>query len=247
MKRNRSRPFLLYYSSVLTHGPHVPTPDSVKSDDTKHVVSKDNFKADVEYLDKLVGKLVRALEENGLRDNTIIFFTGDNGTGGEGKGEGTELGARVPMIVNCPGVVKQRGSSEELIDLSDIMPTLAELAGTEPPRDRAIDGKSFAGYLRGDKPAPRQWAFSFIADRRILRTKRWLLADNSPLHYGKLYDCGSSRNGAGYKEVNPADVPEVKAKFDKILAGLPAPYIAEEGHPAAQKSERGRRKKENKK
>jgi arylsulfatase A-like enzyme len=251
IRKNRQRPFLLYYCSVLTHGPHCPTPDSVKSDAEKHVNSKDNFKADVEYLDKLMGKLLKALDDNGLRKDTIFIFTADNGTGGEGKGTGTELGARVPMIVNCPGRVKQRGASEELTDLSDILPTLAEFAGAELPKGKVLDGKSMAGYLRGDSAAPREWIFSFIGDRRIVRTKRYLLDDNSPLHYGKLYECGMSRDGTGYKDVTNSDAPEVKAikaEFEQILVANPAPYVPYEGPAAAMKSdgEKGKKNREGK-
>jgi len=233
MKRKKDQPFLAYYPMALTHGPHVPTPDTVKDEDSKFKANKAaHYKANVEYCDKIIGKLVRALDQNGLRENTLILFTADNGTAGEGKGQGTELGARVAMIANCPGLVNQRAPSDELVDLSDILPTIAEFAGAEAPKDRIIDGRSFAGYLRGDKAAPREWIFSFIADRRILRTKRWLLEDNSPLHYGKLYDCGSSRDGSGYKDVSSsqeAEVLAVRKKFDRILAKLPAPYIPKDG------------------
>ena len=188
-----------------------------------------------------MGRLVKALDDLGLRENTIFIFTGDNGTGGDGKAEGTELGARVPLIVNCPGLVKQRGPSGELVDFSDVLPTLAEFAGAEVPRDRPIDGRSFAGYLRGERPAPRDWIFSYIADRRILRTKRWLLEDNSPLHYGRLYDCGTSRDGTGYRDATQSREPEalaVKAKFNQLLEGLPAPYIPTEGRPNETKAEK---------
>ena len=70
----------------------------------------EKFQENVEYMDTLVGRIVSALDELGLRKNTIVLFTADNGTGGEGKGTPTELGARVPMIVNCPDtVVPPRG------------------------------------------------------------------------------------------------------------------------------------------
>ena len=249
MRRKKDQQFLAYYSMVLTHGPHTPTPDTVESDAEKFTAGRQNFPACVEYADKMVGRLVAALETAGLREHTIIFFTADNGTAGEGKGEPTELGARVPMIVNCPGMVKPRGASEELVDLSDILPTLAEFSGARLPAGRSIDGRSWAGYLRGDAPAPREWIFSFIADRRILRTKRYLLEDNSPLHYGRLFDCGSSRDGTGYQDVTSSDAAEVKAvkaEFDKILVSLPAPHIPTEGHPAERKPERQERKAEKK-
>jgi arylsulfatase A-like enzyme len=179
-----------------------------------------------------VGRIVDALEEMGLRENTILFFTGDNGTGGQGKAQPTELGARVPLIVNCPGRVKPLRLSNELVDLSDIMPTLADLAGAELPKDRPIDGRSFAFLLRGEPGEVRDWIFAYLGDRRILRTKRWLLEDNSPHHDGRLYDCGASRDGSGYQEVTDSTDPDVlaiKKEFEAILATKPAPLLATDG------------------
>lgn len=238
ISRKKDQPFFVYYPMCLTHGPHLPTPLSWKEGMSKSKNDKANFKADVEYVDLLVDRLIKHLEKLGLRENTVIFFTGDNGTGGSGKGQPTELGARVPMIVNAPGLVKQRGSTMELTDLSDILPTLTAMAGTNPPADRVIDGKSYADFLLGKADTTREWIFSFLGDARILRTKRWLLEDNSPLHYGRLYDCGDSRNGDGYREVTSSEdteVLEIKKRFDALLQALPAPILPEEGKPASHK------------
>jgi arylsulfatase A-like enzyme len=243
IKRKRDSPFLAYYPMVLTHGPHAPSPDTVKSEEDKFKTGRQNYKACVEYMDKIVGKLVRALEENGLRDNTIIFFTADNGTAGEGKGDATELGARVPMIINGAGI-QARGATGELTDLSDVLPTLAAFAGAKLPKGKPIDGRSLAGFLKGESPAPREWAYSYIADRRILRTRRYLLEDNSPLHWGTLFDCGTSRDGTGYRDVTKSSDPEViavKEQFDRILSDMPVPFIPEEGHPAELKTARRRK------
>ncbi len=241
IRRNRNRPFLAYYPATLTHRPLEPPPGVAKSDQDKRTPSQAHFGACLEYLDQIIGRLVKVIEEAGVRDNTIIIFTADNGTAGDGKAEATELGARVPFIVNCPGIVKPRGATPELTDLSDVMPTLAEFAGASLPKDRPIDGRSLAGFLRGDRPAPREWIFSFIADRRIIRTKRWLLEDNSPLHWGRLYDCGDDRDGVKYKEVTNSTSPDVlavKAQFNKILEAHPAPFIPYEGRPNERKRSR---------
>jgi arylsulfatase A len=232
IKRHKEQPFFLYYPMCLTHGPHLPTPDNVEPDSDRYKGKQENYKGTVEYTDKLVGRLVKALDDLGLRENTILFFTGDNGTGGSGKSDPTELGARVPTIVNGPGIVKPRGGTGELTDLSDILPTLAEFAGADVPKDRPIDGRSLAPFLSGEADTTRDWIFSYIADRRILRTQRWLLEDNSPLHWGRLYDCGDSRDGTGYEDVTGSDRPEVAAverRFKELLADLPSPVLPKEG------------------
>ena len=134
IQRRKDEPFFVYYPMALTHGPFYETPDTVKSEEGKFKNLKSNFKCNVEYMDKLVGRIVEALEKMGLRENTVLMFTGDNGTGGDGKGQNTELGARVPMIVNCPGVVEKQGLCGELVDLSDVLPTLADMAGIRVPK-----------------------------------------------------------------------------------------------------------------
>jgi len=230
VKRHRNEPFFVYYPMCLTHGPFYVTPETLESEDGKFKNLRTNFKANVEYTDKLVGRIVAALEELDLRENTILFFTGDNGTGGEGKNQPTELGARVPMIVNGPGIVKPIQSTGELIDTSDVLPTLAAFAGARLPKDHVIDGHDFAPFLKGDGPAPREWVYSYVGVRQILRTKRWLLEDNGPDHPGRFFDCGNSRDGTGYKDVTDstdAEVLAAKKRFKEILADKPLPVVDE--------------------
>ncbi len=242
IKRHKSEPFFVYYPMCLTHGPFYVTPDTVESESEKFKNVKENFKSNVEYMDKLVGRIVKALEEEGLREDTVVLFTGDNGTGGDGKGQYTELGARVPMIVNCPGVVKRSPVSIELVDLSDVAPTLVDLAGGKMPAGHIIDGQSFGPLLKGEKGPGREWIYSYLADRQILRTKRWLLEDNGPGHLGRLFDCGDSRDGTGYRDVTDSTDPEVlavKKRFEKILADKPLPIVKEA--PEAKKKKKKRK------
>ena len=244
VKRHRDRPFFVYYPMALTHSPYYTTPDTTQSPDDHFKHLRTNWQANVEYTDKIVGRIAKCLDALGLRDHTILFFTGDNGTGGNGKGQPTELGARVPGIFNCPGTVKARGLTGELADLSDVLPTLAGFAGTPLPEGRPIDGKDLAPFLRGERASgPREWAFSYIADRRVLRDRRWLLEDNSPRHPGRFYDCGSSRDGTGYRDVTDstdADVVAARKRFEEILADKPAPPIAYDGPAAQLKSKAGK-------
>ena len=243
-RRHRDEPFFLYFPMCLTHAPHRPTPDNLKEDAEKHKAGAEYFQGAVEYTDTLMGRLVAALDELGLRENTVVLFTADNGTGGAGKGQPTELGARVPFIVNGPGLVKRRGGVHELADLSDVLPTLADFADAPLPEDRVIDGRSLAPYLRGDADHTRDWIFAFIGDARILRTKRWLLEDNSPHHWGRLYDCGGGVDRSKYNEVTESTDPEVvavKERFNALLAGLPAPDVPEEGGATDKKEQRQQR------
>lgn len=227
--RSGDQPFLVYYPMALTHGQFFTTPDTTKTvaDRFKHDKKK-NWQANVEYTDKIIGKLVDALDKFGKRDNTLIIFVGDNGTGGNGKGQTTEMGCRVPFIINGPGLVKAVGECRELVDISDIVPTICEVAGISLPDDHIIDGVSFAPYLAGDLDPLREWIYAPLGGKRVVRTKRWLLENNSPRDFGQLYDCGESRDGSGYKNVTASDAVEVlKARkwMEQILADKPVPNV----------------------
>lgn len=194
IKRNKDRPFLAYYPMTLTHFAKTgkrhgepPGPDG----------EYQSYSEMVQKTDERVGRIVATLDELGLRENTLIVFTTDNGTPDRvtserngkkiqgGKGTFTDRGTRVPLIANMPGTVPTGTVNENLIDFSDFMPTFAQIAGTDVPEDRAIDGQSFWTLLQGQEGTPREWAFNYLGDRDQgwIRTKRWKLYLDS-----KLYD-----------------------------------------------------------
>ncbi len=210
--RNKGKPMLLYYPMALTHGPLTTTPDSKGQSDKRAL-----FAGMVRYTDKLVGRLVHALEKAGIREDTIIVFTTDNGTGGNsnrrlgrvvrgGKAKmSEENGTSQPFIVNCPGTVPAGVTTDALIDFTDILPTLAELGGGSLPSERIVDGKSFAPLILGKtKDGPRDWIMSMgggaaklhegrvrpklTYDDRVLRTKRFNLWIDPNRQPVKLYD-----------------------------------------------------------
>ena len=129
-----------------------------------------------------------------------------------------------------PRPVKAIGPCDELVDLSDVLPTLMDFAGVKLPAGYVVDGRSCAPLLLGKSYKPREWIFSYLADKRMLRDKRWLLEGD-----GRFYDCGdsphgllaqASSGGTGYRDVTDSDDPEVVAarkRFAEILADKPAP------------------------
>lgn len=220
-RRHKSEPFFIYYTSVLTHGPHLETPDPANPGKRWPA----GFKSNLEYLDHLMGRLFDSLKSEGLDENTLVIFVGDNGTGGDGKATVTELGARVPCIIRGPGV-KRGVVSRAVGDLTDIMPTLADFAGATLPKNVIFDGHSLGPVLRGEKEKHRDWAYSHLDDGRVLRDSRWLLEIDKGGKGEKFFDCGNSRDGSGYKDVTASIDPEVKAaraRFAAILAELPEP------------------------
>jgi len=235
-KRKKGSPFLVYYPMCLPHkswdfeagrSGYLPVPEVDSQGKKTGRKVPGSKQSNVEYIDHLMGRIVKGLESLNLRENTVVLFTSDNGTSGYGKGSWIqERGQRVPMIVNCPGIVEPQGALDTLVDFSDVLPTLCDLAGVSIPDDYVIDGKSFADTLHGDNSDEREWIFSYYADRRMLRDKRWL-KDGSD----RFYDCNGHRDEEGYKDVTDSNDPEVvaaKERFRKILEKLPPPNAQQE-------------------
>ena len=172
--RHQDQPFFVYYPMILPHWPFEPTPDSEDWDPQAEGLLRGHgelkyFKDMVHYTDKMVGKVVAQLDRLGLRDNTLVIFTADNGTYVKiksyigdravqgGKGLTTDNGTHVPMIARWPARIRTGQVSNALIDFSDILPTLSEVGGAPVP-DR-IDGRSFFPVLTGQKDSARDWIY----------------------------------------------------------------------------------------
>ena len=196
IRRHRDRPFLAFHSTVLTHLPVTKTP--LNRD--RELSEREQLAGMVRYADHCVGCLVRALEELGLRERTVVLVTTDNGTpavfGGKVKGRVFQAAADtmvegdmkdgsidVPLVASCPGLIPGGRVSDALVDASDLFPTLLDLAGAQSPEGVTLDGRSFAGVLRGDPAAPRRpWIFSQYADRRLVRNDRYKLRSDGRFH-----------------------------------------------------------------
>lgn len=178
--RHKDKPFFLYYSMVLTHDPYVPTPASMTAEG-----SKERFAGMVSYMDKLVGDLLENLKAKGLDRNTIVIFTGDNGTGRKitsmrnghaiqgGKGLPTVNGTHVPMIVWGPGLVPKGRTSEALFDFTDVVPTLGEVARI-PEKVGTVDGKSQWPVITGKVPSVRDSIFMHYAPAWVFEPTRFV-------------------------------------------------------------------------
>jgi arylsulfatase A len=190
MTRNAAGPFLAYYPMCLPHFPFEWPPGSSGAG-----TDEEKFAAMVAYMDLLVGRIVAALDGLGLRQKTLVLFTGDNGTDkrftsdlngepyGGGKDTITDAGTRVPLVASWPGTVPGGRVVTDLVDFSDFMPTLAELAGADLPAGVRIDGVSFAPQLLGAEGRPRDWVYAQVRDDAFAREERWKLNTK-----GELYD-----------------------------------------------------------
>jgi len=258
MRRHKDEPMMLYFPMCLTHGPLVHTPDEpdAKSGSDKH-------KAMVRYTDTLVGRLVKAIDDLGIRGDTIIIFSTDNGSGGGqtgtrnghkvkgGKGKTSEAGTCAPFIVNGPGRVHAGVVSDALTDFTDLLPTFAELAGAAVPEGLEIDGVSIAPVLLGKaKDSPREWIMALghgagtcdekgvrgkndFADR-VIRDKRHKVWIDTSRTITRLHDLKIDP----YEETNllsstDAEHTAALRKFQAVLDGLPTADARPQYEPRA--------------
>ena len=184
IKKNKDKPFFLYYSSPLPHTKWIPMEKFKGS--SKHGVYGDV----VQEIDWQVGGLLDTLDELNLTENTLVIFTSDNGpqlnvdkpgSAGplrDGKWSNFEGGIRVPCLMRWPSTIKANTENNEITGIIDLLPTFSEIAKIETPTDRVIDGKSILPYIKGEllsKPVHE----TFIVPGSIIRYKHWKLAIKS--------------------------------------------------------------------
>ena len=247
MEKNKQKPMFIYYPMCLPHGPLTTTPLE------PHIKDKiDKHKAMVGYTDIILKKLVTALEKLKIRNNTIIFWTTDNGTAGNitgqingekikgGKTYLTQNGVNEPFIVNWPGTISPGTNTNALIDFSDILPTFADLGGAELPKKYKYDGKSFKDLLIGKKNhSGRNWILTMgshpakITDGRVnnvhvyrdraLREKRYKVFVDTLKEISHIYDLENDK----YERDNliyskSEEIIKVLKKFKSIIDSLPS-------------------------
>jgi arylsulfatase A-like enzyme len=234
IRRSQDEPFYLYLAYTSPHAELRAPEDAVtpyrgRFDETPFV----NEEADADYpraeprkwsgyrsqpepratyagmvsrIDRDVGRVLDLLGELGIDDETIVFFTSDNGPHEEGghdphffpsaeplrgiKRDLYEGGIRVPMIVRAPGRVPAGRTSDAVWAHWDVLPTLAELAGTESPE--AVDGVSVRSVLEGGEPPaerpPLYWEFHERGFEQAVRMGRWKAVRHGTGQPLELYD-----------------------------------------------------------
>ena len=184
IEENSDQPFFLYLSHTM---PHVPLAVSEKFRGT----SEQGLFGDViREIDWSVGEIVKTLKKNGIRENTLIVFTSDNGpwlsygnhagsTGGmrEGKLTSFEGGVRVPCIMQWPDKIPEGEVCNKIASLIDVLPTLAHITDSPLPKKK-IDGVNIYPLLEGDTNAnPREIFYYYFEDNELqaIRMNHWKL------------------------------------------------------------------------
>lgn len=230
VEANKERPFLAYWPANLPHMERtaktgyksfaytaVPEVDAAGKKTGRKVAG--SLQSNMGYLDFLVGKIQARLQELGLAENTILFFSGDNGTANGDKGSYERDNAlRVPLVVSG-GPVKPHALSDVLVDFTDFWPTAANLAGY--PGAMNTDGHSFAPCLLGQPFTPRTTIQMAMNNARWIRDQDWLLDGR-----GHFFDLRGATKQVDYKDVSESHDPEVVAarkRFELLLKKIPLP------------------------
>jgi arylsulfatase A len=242
INENKENPFMVYYPMILTHCPFDPTPDSTdwdpkrlgsttykgdKNDPQRHFVDM------VAYADKAVGQIVKQLEKSGVRDNTLLIFTGDNGTDKPivtpwngrkvvgGKGTVTDEGTRVPLIASWPAGIRNGGRVvDDLVEFCDMMPTLCEVAGADLPKKYPGDGSSIVPILRNNSSErKKENIYIWYRGQVMVRNKKYSLVAKTDGSNATLTRYNGQFDG---KKLEDSELTEeekaIKEKYEGILA-----------------------------
>jgi arylsulfatase A-like enzyme len=204
IRRHRREPFFL---NLCYNAPH--TPLQCPDEDVKPFLDSGKFNKGVCYIygmikrmDAGVARVIEELKRWSLEEDTILFFTSDNGPqfGGQGemcttrfncnfhgsKGSVYEGGVRVPMLIRWPGGLEAGRHIHDMVHMTDWLPTICSMVGAEPPRDRKLDGVDVLPALRGESYK--------TCTRRFWQWNR----------YTPLVTCNAAMRDGDWKLVRPA-------------------------------------------
>jgi arylsulfatase A len=207
-KRDPHKPFFL---AVWTHEPHYPIASAARYEQLHTGINdpaERTYRANVTQLDDAFGMVMQALDDVGAADDTLVFFTSDNGPEGDGaKGPGRGLtgglrerkrsvyegGHRVPGLVRWPGRIQPGAESDLTVIGSDVFPTVLAAAGLAPPAGLTLDGVNLLPALGGssiERPEPLYWRWG---GKVAYREGDWKLVADEPLAKPELYNLATDR------------------------------------------------------
>lgn len=203
VQAHRSQPFFLYAAFNAVHYPmHVPARYLERFPNLDP--ERRMYAAMLSAADDGIGQILRTLEATGQRENTLIFFLGDNGAttearagvnqqpalaGRNGAFRGFKFslfdgGMHVPGIVSWPGVVPKGQTLDELVMTADILPTAAQIAGAPLPQDRIIDGRDMLSVAASRAKSPHPEIFWANGNQLAVRRGKWKLVIDG-IEYGR--------------------------------------------------------------
>lgn len=159
IQRHRDRPFFAYVAYNAAHYPMQAPQEYIDKYNTGDP-ERDIYLTMVQVMDEGIGRVIGALKQAGLYDNTLTFFLSDNGGARNNKGNNAPLrghkqevwegGIRVPFVVTWPAGLKGDVRRDSMVICQDIFTTAVEIAGGQVPQDRIIDGRNLLPVARGE-------------------------------------------------------------------------------------------------
>lgn len=185
------------------------------------------YSALIRGVDQNVGRIVKKLDEMGMRENTLIVFSADQGWnaghhGVWGKGNGTwpfnmyDESIRVPLIWNQPGRIKAGQQVRAMVSSYDYFPTILDYSGVKAPADPKRVGRSYAGFLRGQNPKWQNRLFFEYAYTRGMRTENLKLIQRTRNWPSEFYDLEADPG----EKVNKIDDPAQKKQIEAMRAEM---------------------------
>jgi len=171
-------------------------------------------------MDRSIGKVLKALEEGGEAENTIVLFFSDNGGSGNGGNEPLkgakatmwEGGLRVPFVMKWPGHLPAGGVSDEFLTSLEIVPTLLAATGTAAPEGVVLDGFDLVPVLKGEQRSPRTTMFWQRRSDKAARVGNWKWVDSAK--GSGLFDLSSDLGEAhDLSKEKPEILEQLKARF----------------------------------
>lgn len=152
---------------------------------THGTVTEPGIHNHINYIDYQISLYLKKMKELKIENNTIFIICADNGTSGYGKNSDiVQKGVHVPFIVYAPGFnFSKKGEQDILVNIADVLPTIAEIAGVKIPNDYEINGESFWPYLTTNKKSHRDWIYAYKGKNQLIRGSKVLKDGN-----GTWYD-----------------------------------------------------------
>jgi arylsulfatase A-like enzyme len=227
---NRDNPFFLYLSY---NAPHTPLQaKQADYDALSHITDHTErvYAAMIKSLDDNVGKLMSALKDQGLEDNTIVIFTTDNGGAHYlglpdvnapyrgWKATYFEGGIHAPFFMKWPAKIPAGKQYDQPVISMDIFSTIAAAAGAELPADRVIDGVNLLPYIQGEKTgAPRDAIFWYQAGYEAVISNGWKLQRSDRADTTWLFNLKDDpTETTNIAEQNPSQVGKMLAMIDEF-------------------------------
>jgi arylsulfatase A-like enzyme len=248
-QHDASAPLFLYLAFTAPHTPFQAPQDYLDRYKSIEDENRRAYAAMISVLDDGVGKVIAALEERGMRDNTLIVFHSDNGgarsmlfagdtkvAGGlpadngpyrDGKGTLFEGGTRVVALANWPGRIKP-GQVDAMMHVADMYPTLAALAGAPLTRNKPLDGLDVWEALAGGKPSPRtELVYNVDPTSGAVRQGDWKLVWKAvlPQKIGLFNLAEDVSETTDLSDKNPARVEELKARITQLASEMAPPLV----------------------